>query len=282
MLQSRHIAGYTRENLADHDERSEPLVVNCAGWYRDVSAGEWECRRPQGRRDYLLMLVSDGSETMYRDGRRLELRAGDLALIRPREPQHIHCDMSRSSACWVHFSGRDCGQELANAGIDQPVVHIGATPEFEAGVLRIIDEILARRHHAGPTCVSLLRLCFLCAGRKRWEIEHNVQPRGGSLEPVIAWINEHYREPLTITQLARRAHLSRSAFTRAFTAMCGVSPISYVIRLRMQQARNLLTRHDVPIKQVAAEVGYDNQLYFSRLFSRHTGASPLGYRTQHR
>ena len=55
----------------------------------------------------------------------------------------------------------------------------------------------------------------------------------------------------------------------------------YVVSIRIEAAKNLLTSSDITISEIASLVGYDNSLYFSRLFTKHTGTSPTAYRNAH-
>ncbi|SEO19141.1 AraC-type DNA-binding protein [Gemmobacter aquatilis] len=78
----------------------------------------------------------------------------------------------------------------------------------------------------------------------------------------------------TISDLARTAGMSRSAFFERFTRMVGARPMQYLTTWRMAVARDLLRRGRVALDEVAAQVGYASASTFSTAFSRHTGQPP--------
>ncbi|WP_395350968.1 AraC family transcriptional regulator [Variovorax sp. UC122_21] len=80
--------------------------------------------------------------------------------------------------------------------------------------------------------------------------------------------------PWTVTQLAQKAALSRSAFFDRFTRAVGLPPMGYLLAWRMALAKNLLKHRDLAIAEVAERVGYSSASTFSTAFSRHVGLPP--------
>jgi AraC-like DNA-binding protein len=80
--------------------------------------------------------------------------------------------------------------------------------------------------------------------------------------------------PWTVSQLARKAALSRSTFFDRFTRAVGLPPMEYLLAWRMAIAKDLLRRDDVGIAEVAERVGYGSASTFSTAFSRHVGQPP--------
>lgn len=102
------------------------------------------------------------------------------------------------------------------------------------------------------------------------------------LSGVMEWLDRHFSEPVTVAQLARRAHMSQSTLGRCFHECFGIAPLSYVIELRLRKASQLLRDTDIHVKEIALHVGIDDANYFARLFRRHTGLEPSAYRAQQR
>jgi AraC-like DNA-binding protein len=86
----------------------------------------------------------------------------------------------------------------------------------------------------------------------------------------------------TVTQLARAAAMSRSAFFDRFTRTVGRPPMEYLIAWRMAVAKDLLRRGDLKLAEVARRVGYGSASTFSTAFSRHVGEPPGRYARAHR
>ena len=96
------------------------------------------------------------------------------------------------------------------------------------------------------------------------------------------YFEEHYNEDISIEQYAASRSMSTSWFSRSFRSATGTSPMQYILQIRIRNAQTLLETTDDSISNIASIVGYDNPLYFSRLFSRAKGVSPTGYRKIYR
>ncbi len=81
-----------------------------------------------------------------------------------------------------------------------------------------------------------------------------------------------------IDQYAASIHRSTAWFIRNFKHYTGMTPMQYIISVRMTHAQQLLSTTDYTITEISAVVGYDNPLYFSRLFKKQIGLSPTDYR----
>jgi AraC-like DNA-binding protein len=91
---------------------------------------------------------------------------------------------------------------------------------------------------------------------------------------AIAWIKQHYTEPLRIDALAKRVNMSASTLHNHFRAVTGASPIQYQKRLRLEQARHLLMAGAASAEAVAYKVGYASASQFSREYARLFGEPP--------
>ncbi|HKN96049.1 MAG TPA: AraC family transcriptional regulator [Pseudonocardiaceae bacterium] len=91
---------------------------------------------------------------------------------------------------------------------------------------------------------------------------------------AIRWIRDHYAEPVRITDLARLAGMSTSAFHRHFRGITGMSPLQFQKRIRLQEARALLLARPGDVAGVGHIVGYDSPTQFNREYHRLFGAPP--------
>jgi AraC-like DNA-binding protein len=94
------------------------------------------------------------------------------------------------------------------------------------------------------------------------------------LRRAIAAMEAHPERHWTVEALARTALMGRSTFARHFAAEFRCSPGAYLLRVRMQRAKELLLRPDALLATVAGDVGYANQFAFAAAFKRHVGVSP--------
>ena len=97
---------------------------------------------------------------------------------------------------------------------------------------------------------------------------------------VVEYLDDHFREPLSLEQLSKVAHMSRSAFCRFFKRTTGVGFVQYLTDLRLSHARTLLRDTDDSIVTICYEVGFTNLSNFNRRFAHHCGLTPSAYRKQ--
>ncbi|SFL25553.1 two-component system, response regulator YesN [Paenibacillus sp. 1_12] len=92
------------------------------------------------------------------------------------------------------------------------------------------------------------------------------------------YMEEHYSESLPLQQVASHVHLNASYFSHLFKKETGRSFIDYLIELRMEKAKQLLSNTDMKITEISGRIGYDLPNYFAKLFKQATGLSPKDYR----
>lgn len=99
------------------------------------------------------------------------------------------------------------------------------------------------------------------------------------IRPIVAYINDHFTEELTIDHLAGKAHLSKSYFMNTFKKTAGISAIEYVNQLRLKKALELLDETSMNISHIAFECGFRNLSNFNRQFRTACGCSPREYKS---
>jgi len=98
------------------------------------------------------------------------------------------------------------------------------------------------------------------------------------LTPAMEYVLEHYRRPISVADLARRAELSASQLQREFRRLFGMSVGDYLLRLRLLMAQRQLRETADAIGQIAADCGFYDQSHFTRAFKAHAGLAPQQYR----
>jgi len=95
---------------------------------------------------------------------------------------------------------------------------------------------------------------------------------------AMAYIHENYEDPLSRELIAGHVSVHVNYLTNCFTQVLGISPIIYLNRYRINQARKLLEAGELNITQIAMAVGFSDPAYFSRMFQREVGIAPGVYR----
>ncbi|EJL5063160.1 helix-turn-helix transcriptional regulator, partial [Salmonella enterica subsp. enterica serovar Kentucky] len=100
------------------------------------------------------------------------------------------------------------------------------------------------------------------------------------IKDVLVYLNNNYREKITLDQLSKKFRASVSYICHEFAKEYHISPINYVIQRRMTEAKFALTNTESPLAEISWRVGYENVDHFAKLFMRHVGCSPNDYRKQ--
>ncbi len=109
--------------------------------------------------------------------------------------------------------------------------------------------------------------------------EHQVPADQSRLESLLDLIRNHPEQPHPVDDLARRAGLAPNHFITRFRLLTGLPPRQFLLDCRMQAARRLLREADCPITEIALRLGFCSSQHFASLFKRHTGVTPLAYRS---
>lgn len=96
------------------------------------------------------------------------------------------------------------------------------------------------------------------------------------------WLNQHFSFANPVHELIKRSKLAERTFKRRFAQATGLTPIAYVQRLRIEDAKRRLERTEDSVDEVSWRVGYEDAAFFRRLFKRSTGLTPGAYRKRFR
>jgi AraC-like DNA-binding protein len=212
--------------------------------------------------------------------------AGDLLVVPPEVP-HIYGARGGEpwTIFWFHAQGALIQAYLYELGVssERPVIHIGE--EFR--VRALFEEALEIIEHgytklllfcASQTLTHLITVLI----REHRRASHKQPSVRQQIAQTIAYMRQHLNQSLRLDALAAIANLSRSHYVELFKQQSGYAPIDYFIRLRMQRACRLLDMTEMSVKAIASELGYEDPLYFSRLFRKVNEISPIEYRRRHK
>ena len=240
--------------------------------------------RPAGVNQAIFIYCAKGAGWCELAGRRHHIHPGELLVVPPNTPHAYGADPDRPwTIHWFHARGNLVGGFLAELelGLDRPVVQIGEEVQLLSlfgEVLEVVEhgygslQLLEASHALGHLLVVLVR-AHRKASRKR--------PTGPQrIAQAIEFMKEHLDQPLQLQTVMSVANLSRSQFVDLFKRQTGYAPIDYFIRLRMHRACQMLDTTALSVKEVAAALGYEDPLYFSRSFRHVNELSPKAYRAK--
>lgn len=142
---------------------------------------------------------------------------------------------------------------------------------------------LVRRSHGAAVAATIARRMVTPPHRDGDQAQYvppAVDPLPDALGQVLAWARRHLDRPLTVAELARRAHQSPRTFARRFVEATGTTPLRWLHHQRVQLAQELMERTDLPVEEVARRAGFGTTAVLRRHFGRALGTTPTGYRTR--
>ena len=275
-------SGYLRDSRAPIKDKSRPLIVTSCGTYRLKTVKRLPTWRPKGRLDYQLLYIVSGKGHFYFHGEDRVVYAGRMVLIQPRQEQRYeYFGEDKPEVYWVHFTGSDVKNILRsyNIPMDDPIFYSGASSTYSYLFKEMIHELQNCKTGYEDLLAMYLRQIFLLVQRTRQEERPTVSTYiQEEMEFARRYFNEHYNEPISIQEYAESRNMSVCYFQRNFKQIVKHTPMQYLLTIRVNNAASLLETTDYSMAEIAAIVGYEDPLYFSRLFRKIKGVSPRDYR----
>jgi AraC-like DNA-binding protein len=215
-------------------------------------------------------------------GQRYSICAGDILVVPPKTAYVVGSERGHSwKFSWVRVMGKNLDFFLNELGISRecPVVNLrnaAQPPALFEGMLSAIqnDCSLAHLLDASQILAQLFSL-MLCHRHEQSRAEGGTDRK---IEQSITYMKRNLGRPLRVSMLARLANISLPHYFALFKQRTGNTPMDFFIRLRMQRACQLLEATSLSVKEVAAELGYDDPFYFSRMFKSVNAVAPTEYR----
>jgi len=251
------------------------------GWY---PRAKFHYRnRPEGAPESILLYCVAGKGSY-----RFETNEGTLyknqALLIPAGVPHLYEADEKSpwSIYFLHFSGvhSDFHQKIRSDRSRQIPVALKIKPSIEAHFHQIFTLLKKGLSTANLLqSAQITRLLLTTLFYQNPTFTPGTTPSiNRDFTFVIDFMKRHLTQNLTLDELAEKASLSPPRFITLFSQQTGFPPVTYHIRLRMQNACHLLDTTDQSIQNIAQATGYTDPYYFSRLFRQYMGTSPRGYR----
>ncbi len=237
-----------------------------------------------------ILLTLEGSVTYNVGDQVYEIRKGEILII---PPDTVHSlTMGEGSSRYLFLFEPDAIMSMRD--IKSLAVYFSRPFHLCDGSdtqIRIRDLLLktreayeAREMLWNTVCHSYILRIYTVLGQrylngvrtKSADALRNMDPE--VINAVMTYINNHYRESLTLEHVAAFAGFSRCYFSRSFKRQTGYSFKNYLCQKRLQVAADLLIRTDIPMRDVALESGFGSAATFNRVFRENKGCTPTQYR----
>ncbi len=236
--------------------------------------------RTKGSSAHILIFCVKGRGWATFGGKRREIGAQDALWIPAGEP---HTYGSHNSdpweIYWVHAYGSSVEALIQWTPLtsDRPLTHFSNSLALQ----RQFNALL-QRLESGYTDHTLLEISrFFVSLTSLLHVDAGLAQETSQrekIERVMDTMRETLAAPWTLLEYAGHGGFSTTQFSLLFKRHYGTSPMAYLMELRMQRAREMLDSTSLSVKEIAAKIGYEDPLYFSRIFKKTSGTSPSSYR----
>lgn len=242
----------------------------------------------------VLFLVEGATAYEVTGGRTVALSGGQF-LVMPPGLRHrgLHDVRSPSTICGISFDVR-CNQATRNTPFSrQDLRHLsqrfddpGLHPhpmgrELRRIITRLMEELtglptdslppLAGARIRGLACAALLETAYQLQTSRPAELSV-------LMDAAVKFLQKHYVEPIGIAEMVRHLGLSRTRIFELFKSATGMTPNDYLLRLRVDKAKELLETNNLSITTIAFDTGFSSSQYFGSVFRKYTGKTPREYR----
>lgn len=233
-----------------------------------------------------LFYVVDGKGEFNIQGQRFPVKANDFVII---NPQVEHTELSSPDEPLEYIVLGINGLSFSNL---TPVSEGGHPFSFfnlrdeQKDILRylnaMVQEATSQQMSYELVCHNLLEILLIKILRhQHFDLEVGKQSKATKdISFIKHYLETYYHESIQLEDLASMTHLSRFYISHSFKKEIGMSPMEYLIDIRIKESKILLRTTNYSISQVADIVGFTTPTYFSKQFRKSTGISPTDYREQ--
>jgi transcriptional regulator GlxA family with amidase domain len=170
---------------------------------------------------------------------------------------------------------------LVISGLREELVRSGASTTWHDLMLYLIARYAGA--NAAQDVARMFALQWHQDGLTPFMVFEGKRDHGDAeIQSAQDWAGKHFAVANPVEEMIKRSNLAERTFKRRFAAATGFTPLAYVQRLRIEDAKRRLERTDAPVDDVSWRVGYEDAAFFRRLFKRTTGLAPGAYRKRFR
>lgn len=273
-------SAYLYDQDIDNYGVEEAFLVHSCGRISLEKKEKTHIYRPNGRKDYQIIYVYRGKGHFILSGKEYVLNEGSVIVYEPDEIQdYMFSHSEQAEFYWMHFSGHKVPEIIRETYLNKKIMKIGQKTVNSQLFDAIIRELMLKRW--GYKEITNLKGKELLWILSRSFVENNSgnnSCNNDRMEEIVEKINLQYDRQMHVNFLAQEYGTSVSWFIKEFRDFTGYTPKQYIMYVRLNRAKELLESTNHQIKEIAYMCGFDNPLYFSRIFQQHYKISASEYR----
>lgn len=224
----------------------------------------------------LVAFIQDGTFRLRYEGEDYLAKAGDAIIIDCRKPQ-CYGAVEHAEFVWAHINNGNSTQLCHEINSKYGPVIRHDNIERVQEILMSILSAFRNEQSSSEYAISAQLFSMLC-GYYASDFLSVRQDKNQLISSAIDYMKYHFRYNISVDDVAGSLHMSKHYFSRLFKEYTGFSPHNYLIKLRLDLAKHLLTTTQIPIRDIAFEVGYKSDMGLIMAFTEKVGISPGRYR----
>lgn len=240
---------------------------------------QYHITRTDGFAAYQIAICTGGEGKFLSAGTEHIISDGDVFMFSPRTPHEYYPISGNWQIYFCVFSGDGIEGLFSYLGFERTEVFTGDTTKLR-GDFKELCEMTDPMSMSIQLYKILGNISHLTRSNPhRTHIEKN---KHGKILPVLDYIEQNYKRPVTLDDMADLICVSKSYLCRTFRGAYGITPVNYLLKTRINRAKQLLISTDMKIKLLSTECGFNDTSYFCMVFKRMEGITPDEFRSLHK
>lgn len=258
------------------DEKKLPFYVVGVG----IEQWQFPLDRPYGYEFPQILITVKGEGEITAEGKTEKLAPNTIIYIPPNTP-HSYSGISKDWYLdWICFSGADTLPLLEKWGLNRYACTVGCDcgrirQSLAKAYYTIVGDKLYGNHYASAILYDLLIEYRRIAGNRLSAKENG---SSASMADVLQFVEENYGSQIKLSGLAEIAGVTEQHLCRLFKKNLGMRPMEYLAKLRIRHAKEMLVYSEKSIAEIAEATGFPDNSYFTVVFKKYEGLTPMEYR----
>lgn len=270
------------QNIYPYNAQVGQLPIYLTG----IGGSEYQnhIRRSEGYTWYQILYSANGTGCLKYDNVTVTLGPGQYFYL-PKNYPHEYYPTSQSwDVRWVAFDGYACKQIASLLRMEKPVV---VKPSDDSALQKIYKRMFVSQKsdkvYCDLSCSGFVYQYMLELHRRAFDKNsYGGSDRSDLLLPVLNYIDDNFEKDFPLTELARLIKITPQHLCRIFKETMHMKPSEYLTKRRLSEAKELLKYTDRSVSDICRLSGFSDASYFSTVFRRYEGMSPLVYRKKSR
>lgn len=239
---------------------------------------EFHVKRDKGLTSHQFLYTAKGCGVLEVGNRKYKLEKNSFMYLPSELPHEYYPENDEWNTCWMIFRGDFLKGIMNTMGFIGEMVATDADLTAFEKIFGRIYSLAADNLHNGEKC-SLLIYNAVLAAKEIFGGKQEENNTGNLIaDNAVRYINEHYGDDITLSELACLSGVSPQYFDRVFRERLNMRPMEYIARVKISKAKSMLLDCDMSVTQLSKSLGYTSPTYFGIVFKKYEGISPSEFR----